>query len=819
MLEPWTPAELAASRFRALAVRHGVDLEPQLPDPAPAYVDPEAALHPALTEPLGSLLLHSWPTPGARASLIGRLLTEPGRLDPADSQDPFVRLSRFADQQRMEPEVRGAFALLLIRAHLASAQRAHRPVLPDPVRALTDPDLDVWRHRRARLDDRPWRPLLAVVERCAEQLGDHEALAFERALVDAGARWLRVYAAWWDAARLLGAHERIPDDPTALQEALAGVRAEIAGALDVPEGPIGGLITEALQQGCAAEAEFTDRVVARPDGAITAKWLLEQQIRSMRNLLTASRDHSLELHRLLRRSDVLRLAAHVGWRVALLDLWLADAAREDTTHLEAALLGIPDPPHATTLAAGLGRIRGIVLLRQLRRGHTDGAEDLARAALRLAPEELAVRITHNDLRYHEGDRGPELLASLREEHGRWDSLSVCLMGARVAGALGDRGRARHFSDDLAERALLRGGADRWLLAVGETLGSARRRDADLLDLLIEASPTPPFPETSLSQLLLDPGDDLAEAVADAEEALLGARLDLQGRDDVASASVPAISRKKRAPAWQRLLAAPPAAQPGAQWEWLQRLRSSADVLRAPPCSAALRRLSQALSRAADLQEASVDPASWLDPARVVLEQHDAERAAQGWTTQAIALEHALVAPRMATLGRELRRLRARARGRGEKDAVRQLSELAAALGTVTGAVNAEAVLDGVDDALRDLAAPDPESETSTDAGLMRVHPEFDGFSLDALQIRPDALRRARELIRLFNAAGGRRDRKRLKGDAEGLYELRHRTAQYGGLRVFYRRDGDGWLALAAMSKYDDRPQRAAIGKVLAAFAV
>ena len=33
-------------------VRHGLDLEPELPDPAPAYVDPEGVLHPALLEPL-----------------------------------------------------------------------------------------------------------------------------------------------------------------------------------------------------------------------------------------------------------------------------------------------------------------------------------------------------------------------------------------------------------------------------------------------------------------------------------------------------------------------------------------------------------------------------------------------------------------------------------------------------------------------------------------------------------------------------------------------------------------------------------------------
>ena len=55
---------------------------------------------------------------------------------------------------------------------------------------------------------------------------------------------------------------------------------------------------------------------------------------------------------------------------------------------------------------------------------------------------------------------------------------------------------------------------------------------------------------------------------------------------------------------------------------------------------------------------------------------------------------------------------------------------------------------------------------------------------------------------------------RLKGKkARDLFELRHRTAHSGGLRVFYERDGRAWRALAAMSKYDDRQQREAIERV------
>jgi len=805
-------------------VRHGVDLEPQLPDPAPAYVDPEGALHPALTEPLGSLLLHPWPTPGARAALVGRLLSEAGQIDPSDPQNPFVRLGRFADQQHMEPEIRGALALLLIRGWLGLEQRRHRPVLPDPVQALQDPDLDAWKHKRGRLDDTPWRDLLKIVERCAAQEGEHEALAFERVVVAAGARWLPVYARWWDAARLLGEDERFPSDPTDLRAALSEVRGAMARVLGLhPQAPIHELLAEALVQGCAAEASFVEAVVARPDGAITAKWLLERQIRSMRNLLTATRRHCLDLHQLLRESDVLRLLTHVGWRVALLELWLTDAQGQDPTEQEAALLAIPDPPHATTLAAGLGRIRGMVLLRRLRRGVTEDADALASRALELAPEELAVRITHNDLRFHAGVRDGALLASLRAEHDRWDSLSVCVMGARVAEALDDAGRAKHFRDDLVDRALLRPGSDRWLLAVGETLRSvSRRQDRALLDRLIERTPAGPHADSSLARVLLGPDDSLDEAISDAEEALLGARLALTADDDTRSGPVAAISRKKRGAAWERILDKPPAEEPGPQWEWLQRLRAAAEDLRRPPISTALRSLSAALSRAADLGvEVAVPPLELCAAARVALTDGDAESAAATWAHQATAVEVMLRAPREARLHHELRRLRAEARISGAQDEVRTLSELAQALAAVGASDDPDADLQRVDEGLREIdqALHEPEvvrAEGST--GLMAIHPDFDRFSLDELQIRPDALRRAHELVRLFNASGGQRDRKRLKGPAgQSLFELRHRTRHLGGLRVFYRRLGEGWQALAAMSKYDDRPQRAAISRVLNAF--
>ena len=97
---------------------------------------------------------------------------------------------------------------------------------------------------------------------------------------------------------------------------------------------------------------------------------------------------------------------------------------------------------------------------------------------------------------------------------------------------------------------------------------------------------------------------------------------------------------------------------------------------------------------------------------------------------------------------------------------------------------------------------------------MQLHPDFQRFSSEELGMLPEALRRALEMVRLFNLSGGRRDRKRLKGKrAHDLFELRHRTAHTGGLRVFYERNGRGWMALAAMSKYDDRQQRDAIERV------
>lgn len=802
MLEPWTRSGLRPSRFRALAVRHGFDLEPALPDPAPAYHDPEGAFHPALTEPLTALTLHRFPTAAARAALTARLLSEPGRPRLDDPEDPFVAVYRFAARSDMEPEVTGNLALLLVRARIAAAAREHRPELPDPAEALRDPELDVFRRRRARLRDTEWDALWMEVEAAASFAEDEPALAFERESLRASATWLADYRAWWEVAALVGHDERLPEDTTELRGALAAFDDRLDAA---------------IRDGCATEAAFLVEVEAQPEGSVSARWLLARQVRALRDLDRSSRERSLLLHRLLRRCDVARVRAQLAYRALALRLWTDD----EPERVEEELLAIPDPPHATTLGAGLGRLLGMVLLRRLRRGDERDALALAERALALAPEELAIRLTWNDLRFHGGGRDTALLRSLREERQRWDSVSVCALGARVADELGEVSVGRRFRDRLVPRALDLGTGSGWLLALAETLRDpAALADRAGLDRLASAQRPLENLDDPLAFVVLG-SDGRGAAAADHELALLEAICDLETAAQLEGAPVPGGGRR-RAPAWRQLVAkalpgADQEAFPGRLFARLQALRAAAPTLRQAPLAAQLRGLLRELGAAADL---GVRAPAELERLLPSLGDHLAAPAPEGaaelaaWLGQARdPLRLALRAPRTERLAGELSRVAVRLRMAGRAGLLPEVSRLRAEL------ADPGSDLDGLARRLLELdSILEPPAEEVPEPGLMRLHGEFDAFSLEELGILPEALRRARELVRLFNLSGGQRDRKRLKGKgARSLFELRHRTARLGGLRVFYRREGAGWLALAAMSKYDDRQQQEAIDRIVGHF--
>lgn len=801
MLEPWRRPPDQPTRFRALAVRHGFDLEPALPDPAPATFDPEGALHPALLEPLSALPLQHYPTPAARAALVGRLLSEPGHPAPDDPADPFVAVYRFAARQDMEPEVTGTLALLLLRARIAKAARDHRQRLPDPEAALRDPDVDVFRGRRARLRDCDWEGLWAEVSAAASFVGTDPALGFERATLLSAARWLGDYRAWWGVAGHLLPGEEIPADTGPLRAALSAFDPDLGAA---------------IAEGSEAEAAFMLETGSRPDGPVSARWLLDRQVRALRDIGSATRERSLLLHRLLRRCDEARVRVQLAWRACLLGLWLAD----DPEPLEERLLAIPGPPHGTTLGAGLGRLVGFVLLRRLRRGDERDALALADRALALAPEELAVRLTWNDLRFRSGPHDAALLRSLGQERGRWDSVSVSAMGARVSDAVGDLPAGRRFRDRLVERALALGTGSGWALAVAETLRDpAALRDRARLDRLAA--------EQKRTEGLLDPlsyvvfgNEDRRTASTDIEAALLGAIADLDAASGLEGAPLPAGVR--RLPAWKQLLALPPVppadpAFPGWLFGRIQGLRAAAPALRGPGLAGQLRGLCAELAMAADLCVQAPEDlgqllprlATWLlDPAP----SGAGELAA--WVEQARhPLRVAIRAPRAGRLATEIAALSARLRAAGRAD----LADRSLRLRPVLADPGSD--LEVLDREIADLSrALDAPAAARPVPGLMRLHPDFEAFSVEDLGILPEALRRAREMVRLFNLSGGKRDRKRLRNTGQlALFELRHRAARLGGLRVFYVREGDGWVALAAMSKYDDRQQQEAIGRVLARF--
>jgi len=819
---PFTPP--TSGPFRALAVRHGFDLEPRLPDPAPAYVDPDGAFHPALTEPLAAATLHSWPTPAARAALASRACSEPLRFDPTDPDDVARRLLRFAESKEMEPEVVGVLHLLQLRSLLAHQQRVHRPQLPDPEAMLTNPDLDAFRHRRARLSDvEAWRSHVSATLAARDTLGGDPALGFERVLVRGAARWLAPYVAWSGLVSALGRGERIPEDEAAIAQVAAAVEAVSAAIADAVEAPRGldeaALFGACLTAGLDAEERFLLATDAQPGGPVQARWMLAQQLRSMRDLTRFTRPHALELHALLRECDALRLCAHLAGRLAALRLWLADATGRSAADLEDALVALPDPPHPTTLCAGLGRLRGFVVLRRLRRGVAEGARELADAALRLAPGELAVRITVNDLHFGSGERSRDTLDSLRLEQSRSRSLTAALMTARVADAVDEPGRARAALAEALDRASGKPGAGPWLV-LAESLLRSPPSDPEPVDALLATVPSPPPAANPLLHVL--GASEPAIALDEARVALADLAATLRAR----AASRRALADQGKVHGWEKVARRAPI-DPSAPdlcaqvSDRVADLRAAAPSLRQAPWTPHLRTLADSLSRAADL-ELAVEGAFASTIARLPAEIAAGLRVADpsshahdvAWTASELCVR--VRAPRLRALRREVGIARARARAADRGDAERQLSELLAALAAAEGSPHPDATLDAVDAALSSLDG-EPR-EAPGEAPLMTLHPDFDRFSVDELAIRPDALRRARALVRLFNEADGQRDRKRLRGsDARALFELRHRTRHFGGLRVFYRPHGAGWQALAAMSKYDDRPQRAAIARILAAF--
>ena len=853
-----------------MQVRIGFDLEPVLPDPAPAFADPDGAFHPALIEGLAALPLHSYPTPAARSALVSQVLSEPGRPNLADPQDPFLTIYRHAIRHDMEPEVTGNLALLLIRGQLAQIQRQHRPQLGDPVQALLDPNHDPWRHRRGRLHSTDWSSLWNEVNAAADLCGSSDCFAFEQRNLRAARTWLLIYRSWWQVAALFNEDELCPDQPAKLaliEDALRRLRKECAAQLklDDAESSCADLLSASIKTGVEAEAAFVEATGSRPsDGPINARWLLNQQLRSLRHITLVTREHSLRLHELLRQSDIARVAVQVTYRAALIELWLADLRGLDTDALEESLMTIPGPAHPSTLGAGLGRVLGAVLVRRLRRGKDAGALPLAEMALQLAPEELAVRMAWNDLRYqHRIGWDTSLVTSLRAEYDRWQSLPVLIMGSRVAKDLGDRRRTRWFRDQLIPRALNTSGFGPWALLVMESLAAEPGRARQ-----------------ELLEMLEDDGDELKAEPDAATWVLFGSNdkqlLDLTFKDlqravrelltDIADANnlVPtqlAVARGSSQPsAWQQLISKAIVATddprfPGTAWTRVQDIRAAAPDLRRAPVAAQIRLLQELLSRSADILQRQVDtdvPSSHGDvdddPMRgkvagkiaaacaglsELMQQvseylsspteNNAQRLAQWLGQQMDPLRVAVREPRALALSAEADRLTALARARNQPPLIERVARLRANIARARTEPEADASFTEIEHDLSELSEAlftkgdtDPTAEESQipSQGTMTLHAEFEQFSADQLGILPDALRRALEMVRLFNLSGGRRDRKRLKGKrSRDLFELRHRTSHTGGLRVFYERSGRSWQALAAMSKYDDRQQREAIERV------
>jgi len=803
---------------------------------------------------------------------VSQVLSAPGRPDPDDDKDPFVAIYRHAVRTDMEPEVTGNLALLLVRGTIAKIQRQHRPRLPDPAEALLDPDNDPWKNRRARLFDCDWENLWEEIATAAEQCGTDSSFAFEQINLVSSRKWLSMYRSWWQAASLLAQDERCPTDPSIVQqveEALREMRRTCAQQMGLTESDptTAALLCGAIELGVQQEAAFVEATGARPsEGPISARWLLNQQLRSLRHITLATREHSLHLHELMRATDISRVAVQLAYRAALIELWLADARGANTIHLEDSLVNVADPMHSSTLGAGLGRVLGAVVMRRLRSGRETGCLPLAERALRLAPEELAVRMAWNDLRYnHRAGWDSTLLSSLRAEHDRWESLPVLVMGTRVAMELGDKGRARWFREQLVPRAIAAPGFGPWATLVMECLATppdSRQRvllenlddDAESLSCEPDIVTWPVF-GTNDPQILSDAFIDLHRAVrerlADIEEASNLVPTQLKGGQ-----------KRTQVSAWHQLVSksVPPTSTakfPGAAWNRIQSIRAAAPDLRQPPVAKRIRQLQELLSRAADLldthgsehhqeqpeSQAAPNSARIIDEITAGCEPLDGliemigeylrgPSKASGeqlalWLEQHMdPLRVAVREPRAMALSVELDRVIALARAQTRHDIIDRGAQLRSSISRARTDADADSRFAEIDQGLTELnealyesnAESQPSESTAHSDGRMELHPDFERFSCEELGMLPDALRRALGMVRLFNLSGGRRDRKRLKGKkARDLFELRHRTAHTGGLRVFYERNGRGWMALAAMSKYDDRQQRDAIERVRSHF--
>jgi len=326
----------------------------------------------------------------------------------------------------------------------------------------------------------------------------------------------------------------------------------------------------------------------------------------------------------------------------------------------------------------------------------------------------------------------------------------------------------------------------------------------------------------LLHILFGPSNH-AQAIEDLEFGLLDASLRDEALDGLQAQPLKGISNKRSAPAWKQLLQKSLVPVESLEfcarlWSRIQSLRAASEAMRKAPLAGEIRALQELLSRAAELEVSSPPALGELLP-KLSLYLHnptstDAEELAAWIASERDPLRIAVRRPRQEALEREIGALASQIRLGDDDSLLDRVSRLRAELADPQSDLDAIDLATGeLQDALLNQSSHS-ETEGASEETLMVFHPEFDVFSIEQLGIRSDALRRARGLVRLFNLSGGQRDRKRIKGTAgAGLFELRHRTSTVGGLRVFYRRERSRWLALAAMSKYDDRQQQEAIERV------
>ncbi len=535
---------------------------------------------------------------------------------------------------------------------------------------------------------------------------------------------------------------------------------------------------------------------------------------------------AMTLHSVVVLAELLEAYESCG----LAELGHGDIARRDYRPEEVA------PDGLTTVAIDmLGhhlRLRAAVLCEIGDPRHTAALE----RAHAIDPRDLTTLGCFDEARFRAGDRGEALLRDLHQELRAAPTLGAAAELLAVADALGHGKSARKAREKVAMLAAR--GPHAWMAEV--RLARARPAalaDAHRVERLIAAAPAGPFDADERAVFALY-GAKPAEAVAEALRDLQVRREALEWGALVAEVALEETSRRSR-PEEQgkaKRPAPPREAGPGAAALALEALRARLDT-RAVSRSPLKEALEAHARRAAQIASADGGFEPWL---AALASEEGLVSALDGFLATptivpavARALELADAAlDQVLDLAWQKERQHALAsawpslasRGEAGGELRKQYAALTSAIGDAREATARACVERDITNFLAAIQAPalaeirpepiapaDPDVDFAEDDDFAEMRLAADALERSRRDLdTPEwALQEGLRQVSYYNLARGKRDLKMLRGtrDAAGpLWELRHRDARHP-VRVLYRFDASGPVALAILAKQDDAHQR------------